>query len=97
MSGDYRTLSAAAPVETDARTRINLVFDPATSEARLREVVSSVGGEIIAGPTALGVYTSATPVGVAGEPSEEMVLELLQARSEIVFAELAAQVPRNGR
>lgn len=77
-------------VTTDARTRINLVFEPDTTEARLRELVSSVGGEVVAGPTALGVYTIATPVGMSGDPSVEMLLEQLRARSEIVFAELAA-------
>lgn len=90
MSGDYRTLSAAAPLATDPRTRINLVFEPDTTEALLRELVSSIGGEIIAGPTARGVYTIAAPVGESGDPSEERLLELLRARSEIVFAELAA-------
>ena len=52
-------------------------------------------GEIVAGPTARGVYTIAAPVGVSGDPSEERLLELLRARSAIVFAELAAAARQN--
>lgn len=95
--GDYRTHSADAPVATDARTRINLVFEPDTTEARLRELVSSIGGEIIAGPTARGVYTVAAPVGESGDPSQERLLELLRAQPEIGFAELAAAARKGGR
>lgn len=95
MSADYRTHSAAEPVTTDARARINLVFEPETTEARLRELVSSVGGEIVAGPTALGVYTIAIPTGMSGDPPEATLLEVLRARSEIVFAELAAAAREN--
>lgn len=42
-----------------------------------------------------GVYTIAAPVGMSGDPSEETLLELLRARSEIVFAELAAAAREN--
>ena len=67
-----------------------MFFEPDTTEARMRELVSSVGGESVAGPTVLGAYTITTQVGKSGDSLEEMLLELLRARSEIVFAELAA-------
>lgn len=87
--GEYRTLSAAGRAPADAGARINLVFAPDTTEARMRELVSSVGGQIVAGPTAIGVYTISTPLAKSGDPSRERLLERLRARPEILFAELA--------
>lgn len=87
---EYRTLSAAGSEAEDSRTRINLVFAPDTTESQIRELVGSVEGEIVAGPTTLGVYTIATSISHLASHSEEVLLESLRARPEVVFAELAA-------
>lgn len=84
----YRTLSDPATAQVDSGARLHVVFAPEASAERIRELLVSVQGEIIAGPTALGVYTVATPVA---EHPDQTVLEEVRSQPEIVFAELAGR------
>jgi hypothetical protein len=81
----YRTLSDPATSQVDLGARLHVVFAPQTPAERIHELLGSVQGEIIAGPTALGVYTVATPV------ADQAFLAELGAQPEIVFAELAVR------
>jgi hypothetical protein len=51
-------------------TWIGLGFAEGTSEAELRALLSDIGGEIVAGPSALGLYTVVVP----GAPAEANAL-----------------------
>jgi hypothetical protein len=89
-SAEFRTLSdpPAAPAD-DGRPRLRLVFDPGTPELRIREILTPLGAEIVAGPTALGVYTVALPGPEPGGATVDDVLEGLREHAQIRFAERA--------
>lgn len=65
--------------------RLRVVFDPRASEQELRAVLHAVGGEMVGGPSPLGVYT----VALTGDPGEPVpvVLEYLRQRPSVRFAE----------
>lgn len=52
-----RPLGAATPGTSTDRTMVQIVFRDTATEAQIRGLLREVGGEIVAGPGALGVYT----------------------------------------
>lgn len=58
---------------------LQITFQPAATEAQIRAVLSSVGGEIVAGPGALGVYAVRVPDGQG-----PMALKTLRGASRVV-------------
>lgn len=87
----HYTLSDVGAPPLDQRAHLRLVFAPETPESRIREILGSVRGEIVSGPTSLGVYTVAAPVPEDPDPTVRALLEELRARSGITFAELATR------
>lgn len=83
----YRTLSDDAAPLADSRLHLHLVFVPDTPEIEMRALVASIGGEIVAGPSPLGVYTVATTLPEDGSVTLESLLEQLRDRDSVVFAE----------
>lgn len=83
----YRTLADPAPPAAGS-PELRVVFDPATSEARVRELLRSIGAEIVAGPSPLGVYTLSLPARDTAEPLG-WVVEHLRSQREIRFVEPA--------
>lgn len=59
----FRTLATEAPAPAALGPRLRLVFDPATSEAALRQLLLAAKATVVAGPTAAGVYTAEVPAG----------------------------------
>lgn len=59
---DYRTLSdgPAAPVPS---SRLRVVFAPGTTEQEIRDLLLGIRGQIVSGPSSLGVYTVEVPTG----------------------------------
>ncbi len=55
-SAEYDALTSTAVGEASGVDRIDLAFASDVSERDLRGVLSSVGGSIVSGPNALGVY-----------------------------------------
>lgn len=90
-SATHRTLSDVGAPEVGPRANLRVVFAPETPESQLREILRSVRGEIISGPTPLGVYTVAAPVSEHSDQTARSLLEGLRAQPEITFAELAAR------
>jgi anti-sigma factor RsiW len=79
----YRTLSS--PAVRPARVlRLRVMFSPRTTEKEIREVLQGVHGEIVAGPSPLGVYTVDAPAG--SEPAG-VLLAHLRTEPQVVFAE----------
>ena len=64
-----------------------MVFAESTPEAEIRRLLATVRGEIVGGPSPLGVYTVALPAD--GEPLP-VVLSHLRAQPQIRFAEPVA-------
>lgn len=84
----FHTLSDAAAAP--AAARLSVVFAPGASERQMRDVLAAVRGQIVGGPSPLGVYTVAVPpVEAAGEPLA-VVLDHLRSRPEVAFAEPVA-------
>jgi anti-sigma factor RsiW len=81
----YQTLSdpAAAPAPALA---LRVMFSPRATEKEIRELLQSVGGEITAGPSPLGVYTVEVPA--TGGPVSA-VLARLRSESVVTLAEPA--------
>ena len=93
-SATHYTLSDVSDVSVTPLgpgANLRLVFAPETPESRIREILRSVGGEIISGPTALGVYTVVAPVSEHPGLTARAVLEELRAQPELTFAELTAR------
>lgn len=79
---EYSTASGPAP--TVAGTRLTVAFQPAVSEAALRQALREVKGTIVDGPSALGIYTVRIPT----ETDANQVLARLRANTDVVrFAE----------
>lgn len=85
----YHTLSDPGPV-ADPRLRLHLVFVPDTPEIEVRSVVSGIGGDIVAGPSPLGVYTVATSLPEDGSETQDSLLTGLRDHDSVVFAELVS-------
>ena len=62
----YRTLSDA-PAATSATSapssRLRVVFAPGTTEQEIRDLLLGIRGQIVSGPSSLGVYTVEVPTG----------------------------------
>lgn len=84
---EYTTLTGTAPPAGEVHFTVG--FQPGATEASIREALAAVNGQIVSGPSALGLYTvrvsaPADPNAVAG------LLQRLRERSEVVrIAELA--------
>ncbi|MER2603669.1 MAG: zf-HC2 domain-containing protein [Candidatus Competibacter phosphatis] len=87
---DYETLSSSTgqPV---AGPRLRVIFANAATMGEIQEILRSIDGSIVAGPTALGVYTVVLPVGARLEPTLAPVLVRLRGLHQIKLAESIAE------
>ena len=84
---EYRTLSNAENPAVNKNT-ISVIFSNNTRQPQINEVIASVHGRIVDGPTAQGVYT----VAIEGEPAPKNVLDIvasLRKSANVIFAEPA--------
>jgi hypothetical protein len=83
----YRTLSNAENPAVSQNT-IRVIFSNNTGQPQINEILASVHGQIIDGPTAQGVYT----VAIKSELTSKKVLEMvssLRKSDNVIFAEPA--------
>lgn len=83
---EYQTLSQNGPATATATARLRLVFAQGTTEQEVRDLLLGIRGQIVAGPSALGVYTVEIP---AGPDPLEKVLSHLRAQPRVSLAEPA--------
>lgn len=81
----YETLSQSTPAPA-AAVRLRLVFAEGTTEREARELLLAIRGQIVAGPSSLGVYTVEVP---AGPDPVEKILEHLRRQPKVSLAEPA--------
>ena len=81
----YQTLSESAPAPSPT-ARLRLVFAEGATEQEVRHLLLDIRGQIVAGPSALGVYTVEVP---AGPDPLEKVLAHLRAQPRVSLAEPA--------
>lgn len=83
----YRTLSQENGQSFRKRIQIRLVFAEDMTERELRELLSSVQGSLINGPSPRGVYTAEVPL-VANRPDPvQSILEVFRAHPDVQLAE----------
>ena len=84
---EYRTLSNAENRAASQNT-IRVIFSNDAKQLEINEILASVNGQIIDGPTEQGVYT----VAIQNEPASKDILDrvtLLQKNAQVIFAEPA--------
>jgi hypothetical protein len=85
----YSTLSDPPPATAAPGRQLRVVFDDGATAAAIHEILTGVGGQIVAGPSTLGTYTVEVPAGRGADPLK-VVLTHLKARREVSFAEPVA-------
>jgi hypothetical protein len=84
---EYRTLSNAENPAINQNT-IRLIFSNDTKQPQINEILASVHGRIVDGPTAQGVYTVAIDSELASNNVLGMVASLRKS-ANVIFAEPA--------
>jgi hypothetical protein len=79
----YETLSRPTHVQASAG-ELRVVFSADMTEAELRASLQQIGGHIVAGPSALAVYT----LELGTELQPQRALEVLRANPKVRFAEM---------
>jgi len=80
----YETLSRGADPAAGERARMRVVFAADTTEKELRELLNSIDGRIVDGPTPQGVYT--LQLSVAGPERARHVSAVLARHPKVRFA-----------
>lgn len=83
-TGKYETLSGGNPAAV-AGTRINVIFKTDSREREIRELLGRVGGTIVNGPSAEGLYA----VTVRDPQNLEGALQQIKSSTAVRFAEKA--------
>jgi hypothetical protein len=83
-TGKYETLSGGSPA-TVVGPRINVIFKTDSREREIRELLGRVGGTIVNGPSAEGLYA----VTVRDPQNLEGALQQLKSSTAVRFAERA--------
>ena len=80
----YETLSRGADPAAGERARLRVVFAADTTEKELRDLLNSIDGRIVDGPTPQGVYT--LQLSVAGPERARHISAVLARHSKVHFA-----------
>jgi hypothetical protein len=87
---EYHTLSSDAPVAVAPGTApLRVLFAEGATAARIQQLLAGIRGQITAGPSPVGAYVVAVPVGPGADPVD-LVLAHLRAQPEVSFAERVA-------
>jgi hypothetical protein len=87
---EYHTLSLDAPVAVAPGTApLRVLFAEGATAARIQQLLAGIRGQITAGPSPVGAYVVAVPVGPGADPVD-LVLAHLRAQPEVSFAERVA-------
>lgn len=88
----YRTLSQpeAAIGERPDEPVLRIVFAPRAPEEEIRRILLAVRGQIVGGPSPLGVYTVRPAAGQDGADPLPVVLQHLRRQPEVLFVEAIA-------
>jgi anti-sigma factor RsiW len=83
----YQTLSDPTPAAVPS-VGIRVMFSPRATEREIRDLLLGVRGQLVAGPSPIGVYTIEVPA--ASNPMK-FVLARLRSEPQVAFAEPAAE------
>jgi len=82
---DYTTLSGGTGDVTGAR--LTVLFEPAATAERIQQVLATVGGSIVSGPSAAGVYVVALPLSAEAAAVDARIEALREQTGVIRFVE----------
>lgn len=89
---DYETLSNDDQLLSPATgPRLRVIFDETATVGDLQRLLREIGGGIVAGPTALGVYTVALAGGSRAEQNQADALNRLRGHPQVRLAEPQTQ------
>ena len=83
---EYVTLSDPAPAPVPS-LGLRVMFSPQATEREIRDLLHGIRGQIVAGPSPMGVYTVQVPAD--GDPLK-VILARLRSEPQVAFAERAA-------
>jgi hypothetical protein len=84
----YSTLSDPVLSDEASQSQISVVFAEDITEQEVRTLLNTIEGAIVAGPSAMAVYTVAVPAsGDRRSDQVQAVLEKLRAHPKVRFAE----------
>lgn len=84
---EYRTLSDVTAPMQQGRVQISVVFAEDISEREMRELLATVGGNIIKGPSPLGVYTVDLPLSQSSPDPIGALLDHFRSHRKVRLAE----------
>jgi hypothetical protein len=94
---NYRTLTRAETTVQPDAPRLRLVLDDQVRALELRQMLGTIGGTVVDGPSPQGVFTIALRASPADSPEEpEAVADWLRAQPGVRFAEVV-QTGATGR
>jgi hypothetical protein len=83
----YRTLSGPQAIEGKG-PRLSILFQDGVQEKTAREVILSINGTIVGGPTPMGIYTVELQSDLSPEELQGVISSLRQKRDAIRFVEV---------
>ena len=79
--------TASGPEQAAHRARLTVNFAPDTTVQQMMRTLSSVGGKIVEGPSASGIYFVELPIPAEKEAEVQSLIEKLRADNTILFVE----------
>jgi Putative zinc-finger len=86
----YRTLSDGGDHVPQGQVHIQVVFAEDITEREVRELLTSVGGTIVNGPSSEGLYTVAIPLAENSPAFVDPALKALREHGKVLLAEPTA-------
>jgi hypothetical protein len=83
----YRTLADDSDQAHQSHAHLQVAFTDDMTEQELRTLLTSIGGTIVKGPSALGFYTVELPVSGGSPDLVDPILDAVRAHRKVRFAE----------
>jgi hypothetical protein len=83
----YRTLADDSDQVRENQAHLQMVFADDMTEQELRALLTSIGGTIVKGPSALGIYTVEIPVSAGSPDLLDPILDAVRAHRQVRLAE----------
>ncbi len=83
----FETLSSVTSPTTPSGPRLRVEFDPALRIGNLQSLFQEINGQIVAGPSALGIYTVVLDAEDHQDTALDHALTVLRASSQVWLAE----------
>lgn len=83
----YETLSANDAIPATGEPRLRVAFAEPMTVGELRTLLRDISGQIVAGPTALGIYTIAVTGNERPAEAQDRAVAMLRAHEQVRLAE----------